>query len=144
MHLGTPAPGKDSRANWPPPGSHSPPFPTQPTDRNPPRVLEAAFGERLCRLANCCLHTLLSRPSTKEPRVLTSVAQLRAIFLGCKSLSGVNTQNGARSASVLMSFQRGREPQLFAKSHLGFILQMPRPFFCVTRERLGEQLSAYT
>lgn len=65
---------------------------------------------------------------SKEPRVLTSVAQLRAIFRGCKSLSSVNTHNGARGARALMRFQGGHVPQLFAKSHLAFISQRPRPF----------------
>lgn len=119
-------------------GSHSPSLPTQaPQTRIPggpatPRRLEAAFGARPADQPlvprGSRQHTLLSRPSAREPRVLTSIAQLKAIFLGCKSSCSVNMQSRARSASAWMQFQRGHVPQLFAESHLGFILQRPQPF----------------
>lgn len=146
MHWGAPAPGKDTVGQTvivePKGRPHRPslsiPSHAAPTDLNPRVVLkhhgletlDTAFGVWLHRPApgSSGTGTLLSRLSAKEPTGLTSIAQPRAIFLGCKSLSSVNTQNGARRASALTQFQGGHVPQLFANCHLGLTLQRPRPF----------------
>ena len=126
-------------ANWPPPRApthhlfpHSPGRPASPGGPETPWRLEAAFGAWQRGPAICCPGTVTAHPSimpfSQGAKGLNFNCSTKGSFSGLQVLSSVNTQNGARSASVLTQVQGGHVPQLSAKSHLGFILQRPRPF----------------